>query len=283
VLAVLAAGAGSGCTDGQAVLTQLIEARRLASGVHLEFTKAAEASNRAVMAEADEASAAAADDARRARQAVERDAAALRPILEELGFREELGYLDGFGGRYDEYRRLDDEILPLAVENTNVKAQRLSFGAAADAADAFRAALTRAAAASGGQDRWRSEALAARGVGALSRVQVLHAPHIAEADLGAMDRMEGQMSALLGEARAAVEELKAAAPPGASPHLAKAAAALDRFNAVQKEIIALSRRNSDVQSLALSLGRKRTIAAQCEDQLRALEDALGRHRFTATR
>ena len=38
--------------------------------------------------------------------------------------------LETFTGRFDEYRRLDDEILPLAVENTNLKAQRLSFGPA---------------------------------------------------------------------------------------------------------------------------------------------------------
>jgi hypothetical protein len=49
-----------------------------------------------------------------------------------------------------------------------------------------------------------------------------------------------------------------------------AAAALDRFSAIHREIITLSRRNSDVRSLALSLGRKRMIVAQCDDQLRAL-------------
>ena len=47
----------------------------------------------------------------------------------------------GFKARFDEYRRLDDEILPLAVENTNVKAQRLSFGPAREAADDFRTSV----------------------------------------------------------------------------------------------------------------------------------------------
>ena len=53
--------------------------------------------------------------------------------------------------------------------------------------------------------------------------------------------------------------------------------------AIHAEIVTLSRRNSNVRSLALSLGRKRTVTAECEDALRALEQALATHEFTATR
>jgi hypothetical protein len=49
------------------------------------------------------------------------------------------------------------------------------------------------------------------------------------------------------------------------------------------EIAALSRRNSNVRSLALSLGKKRTVTAECSDLLRALEETLARHHFAATR
>ena len=49
------------------------------------------------------------------------------------------------------------------------------------------------------------------------------------------------------------------------------------------EIVALSRRNSNVRSLALSLGKKRTVTAECDESLQALEDALARHHFAATR
>jgi hypothetical protein len=47
--------------------------------------------------------------------------------------------------------------------------------------------------------------------------------------------------------------------------------------------VKLSRRNSDVLSLALSLGRKRTVTADCDAHLRALDEALASHAFTATR
>jgi hypothetical protein len=270
------------CDTGRPALTQLLEARRLASDLRVEFSRAAEASNRAVMSETDDQSAAAAGEARRARQAVERDAEALQQILQASIYSADKPFLDAFNRRYAEYRRIDDEILPLAVENTNVKAQRLSFGPASDAADAFRSALDRALVTSGAGDRWHAEALAARAVAAVRLIQVLHAPHIAEADLDAMTRMEDQMAAAEGQARAAMQELGRVLPAGREP-LTAASAALDRFAAVNKELIAYSRRNSDVRSLALSLGEKRTIAAQCEDQLRSLEDALAKHRFGATR
>ena len=52
---------------------------------------------------------------------------------------------------------------------------------------------------------------------------------------------------------------------------------------VNAQIVALSRRNTNVRSLALSLGQKRTLTAACEDSLRALEDALAKRGFTATR
>ena len=101
-------------------------------------------------------------------------------------------------------------------------------------------------------------------------IQVLQAPHIAEADDAAMTRIEEQMAASEAAARTAVQQLQTVLPPAAAPQLADAIAALDRFNALHEELIVLSRRNSDVRSLALTLGRKRTVTAECEDQLRGV-------------
>ena len=86
VLAVIATGILAGCAAPPAALKQLMDARRLASELHVQFTKAGEAANRAVMADTDEASVAAAEEAKRARQAVEQDVDALRPILKALGY-----------------------------------------------------------------------------------------------------------------------------------------------------------------------------------------------------
>jgi hypothetical protein len=277
-----AAVAAAGCFDTPAALTQLMDARRLAAEIHVAFTRSTEAANRAVMSDDDTASAAAVEEARASRKAIDAGLETLRGLLDSLGYAGDRQHLDAFAARYDEYRKLDDEILAMAAENTNVKAQRLSFGPVREASGQFRSALEAVARAAPEPGRWRAEALAAKARGALLDVQVLHAPHIAEGDLGAMDRMEAEMSARLGEARAAVDGLERLVPPERGP-LAEARAALDRFQAVHAELIMLSRRNSDVRSLALSLGRKRTVAAECEAHLQALEQALGRHSFTGTR
>jgi hypothetical protein len=52
---------------------------------------------------------------------------------------------------------------------------------------------------------------------------------------------------------------------------------------LNRQIIALSRRNTNVRSLALALGQKRTLTAACEEDLRALQDALAARDFKATR
>jgi hypothetical protein len=235
------------------------------------------------MADTDDAAAAAAEEARRARQVVVRDIQALRATLESLRYGDDLRHLTDFESRFKEYRRLEDEILPLAVENTNLKAQRLSFGPSREAAQSFFAALEQAMGTSAAKDSCRAEGMAAGARMAILEIEVMYAPHIAEAQDAAMTQMETQMTAAAARAQKAVGELKRMLPSTSRASLDTAVAELDRFLSIHKEIIALSRRNSDVRSLALSLGEKRKVTAECEAHLQALEEALARHEFTATR
>jgi hypothetical protein len=251
--------------------------------MHVQFTQSAEAANRAVMAERDDAAGAAAEEARRAREIVERDIQSLRAGLESLRYADDLRHLNEFEARFKEYRRLDDEILPLAVENTNLKAQRLSFGTSREAAQSFHAALEKAIGTSPTKETCCAEAVAARARMAVLEIQVTYAPHIAEAQDAAMTQMEAQMNAATGRAQQALQELRGMLPTSSGAQLGAASAVLDRFLSIHKEIIALSRRNSDVRSLALSLGEKRNVTAECEARLQALEEALAKHAFTATR
>jgi hypothetical protein len=207
----------------------------------------------------------------------------LRQALTTMGYSEELSLLDAFVSRFAEYRKVDAEILPLAVENTNAKAQRLAFGPSADAVNEFRGALDAVVKAAPAAAAPRLELLAARAVISVLDIQALHAPHIAEAEDQAMTRMEQRMTASEREARRALEQMHMIGASASQFRLKAAVAAVDRFSAVHREIIALSRRNSDVRSLSLSLGRKRVITAQCDDQLRALQESLAKHSLGATR
>jgi hypothetical protein len=282
IVVACAALAATGCR-AQAVLTQQVEARRLASDLEVQFSTALEASNRAVMSNADEDAAAAVREAEQAAEAVLRDVEQLRTVLTSMGYSEELELLGGFSKRFEDYRRLDAEILPLAVENTNAKAQRLSFGPAADAVNEFRTALDATVKTAPPEARPRIELLAVRAAEAILEIQVLHAPHIAEAEDAAMTRMEQRMAASETQARTALVQMQSLLPAASRPQLAAAKNALDAFVKVHAEIITLSRRNSDVRSLALSLGQKRIITAQCHDQLHALQASLAKRSLGATR
>ena len=282
-IALITVTASVGCVNVNAVLEQLSEARRLAAELHVQFTKTADAANRAVMADTDDTSVAFAGEAEQATQAVQRDTDALAPILKGLGYANEGRLLDQFVSRFAEYRALDRRILDLAVENTNLKAQRLSFGPAQEAANAFRDALDAVAQSASATDRWHVEALVARAETTVREIQVLQAPHIADADEAVMTRMETRMATSEAAARKALDALGPLVPPASRPRLAAATAALDRFMSLNAQIIALSRRNTNVRSLALSLDQKRTLTTACEESLRALRDALAKHGYTGTR
>jgi hypothetical protein len=280
-LAALAVAA-SACARGPAVLRQQVEARQLAADLHVQFTKAAEAANRAVMADTDDASASAAREAEDATRAVQSDQDKLQPLVDALGYADEQRHLADFKQRFEEYRKIDAELLPLAVQNTNLKAQRLSFDAGRQAVGAVRAALSAAAGASAGGQKCCVDALVATAAAALLEIEVIQAQHIAESDDAAMSRMETQMTSLNRGAHQAIDDLRKALP-SAGAALADAGTALARFESIHADIIKLSRLNSNVRSLALSLGRKRTVTAECDDALRELEAALAKHEFRATR
>jgi hypothetical protein len=277
----IAAVAAFGCHVTPAS-ERLSQARHLSADLLVQFTKAADAANRAVMADTDDASAAFAREADGACQSVHASIDRLKPILEELRYSEEARLLEEFDRRFDEYRVLDRRILELAVENTNLKAQRLSFGAARDEADALRDALQDLVPSDAG-DSWRVKALAATAVAAVREVQVLQAPHIADADDAVMIRIEGQMEASVAGARRALEALAHLVPPASRTRLANASAALDRFVGLNAQIVALSRRNTNVRSLALALNEKGKLTGACDESLRAIREALAQRGFTGTR
>jgi len=263
------------CGDVNSALGQAAEARRLSADLLIEFTKTADAANRAVMADTDALSIADAHDADVAKQTVHKDVDALRPLLQGLGYADESRLLGEFVTRFAEYEALDRRILDLAVENTNLKAQRLSFGPAQAAADEFRDALE--AVVPPGNDRVK--AVVAGAIAAVREIQALQAPHIAEPEDASMARLEQRMAAAEAVARRALETLAPLVTPASRPRLAAATSALDRFTGLNKDILALSRRNTNVRSLALSLDEKRKLTGPCEEALRALQAAVNKHGY----
>ena len=279
---LLAAAAGCG-EDVNVVLERLSKARQVTADLLVQFAKAADAGNRAVMADTDEASVAFAKEAGEATAAIQKDIDTLNPLLSMLGYSDETRLLKEFSDRFAEYQALDRRILDLAVENTNLKAQRLAFGPAQEAANAFRDSLKAVGASAPEKERWHIEALAARAVTTVREIQVLQAPHIADAD-DAVDDADGNADGDVGDGGTSIaRRARAVTPQASKPHLDAAAAALGRFMDLNAQIIALSRRNTNVRSLALSLDQKRTITVSCEERLRALQNALARRGYSGIR
>lgn len=268
----------SGCGNVNRALEELSDARHLSADLLVQFTRAADAANRSVMADTDAASVDFAREAEQAKQAVRKDVDTLRPLLQRLKFTPEEDLLKQFTDRYAQYDALDKTILELAVENTNLKAQRMSFGPAQAAADAFRDALQGAAPAAP-KDEWRVKALVAGAISSVREIQVLQAPHIADPDDSAMSRLEQRMSASEADARSALASLTTLVQPASRARLTAATSALDQFMALNAQITGLSRRNTNVRSLALSLNQKRPLTTACDASLHALQDALAKRGY----
>jgi hypothetical protein len=265
------------------VLTRLMEARRVSADLRVSFSNAVDAANRAVMADTDAASIAFAHEAEQQTQVVRSELEQVDALLQGLGYSEEAELLKSFREAFAKYQTLDSEILTLAVENTNLKAQRLSFGPAHTAADAVRDALAAAGSRAAPKDQWHATALARQAVLAVREIEVLQAPHIAASEDAAMDELEKQMAAQEASARAALQELASLGGSALQPSVDSASAALSSFMTLNTQLVALSRRNSNVRSLALSLGQKRTLTAVCEGSLSALNARLAQRDFKATR
>jgi hypothetical protein len=265
-----------GCVEQPTtVLGRLLHARQLSAEALLQFAKVAEAGNRAVMADTPEAASAAARDLSVATEAVASGTAALAGELKELTYEREAALLEEFQKRFAEFRALDREIMELSELDTNIKAQGLSSGAAQDTADALRDALAEIVRRTPNNE-WHLRALAAEVLSSIREIQALQAPHIAEPDDAAMNRLEARMVLAQSSARENLAALAGAARAESKPAVQSATAAFDRFFSVHSEILKLSRRNSNVRALALALGRRRTLGASCEEHLRAIQEELSK-------
>lgn len=268
--------------QAEPAITRLRRAQDLSANLPVQFLKAADASNKALIAESDEAVASFVRDAEAAKQLVTASVESLQPILRDLDYTPEVDLLGTFVSCFEEYRKLDEQILALAGENTNRRAQRLSFGPALKEADAFRNAASLLSPAAL-RSEWQVRSLAASAVAAVREIQALEAPHIAEAgDLG-MTAIEKRMTAAEAEARSALQALAPVVSVASRSQLESVNSTLVRFLTIHAQITELSRRNTNVRSLALSLNDRGRIAGAAEGTLRALRDALAERGSAATR
>jgi len=271
VILILATSCLAACAEPpRTVLEGLLESRRLSAELLAQFEKGLEASNRAVMADSDQASTAAEQDARQADETLESESKTLAGILTKLDYGAESAALKEFSSQFGELKALNRETLELAALDTNIKAQKLSFGDARAAAGRFATALANVRTGTNAQ----AHAIASDAVAAMREIQVLQAPHIAEPQDAMMDRIEERMRMEEATVRKSLSTLSTM--PESRTSARNASEAFEAFMRIDAEILKLSRQNSNVRSLAMSLGKKRTLAATCEERLRALQQLLAK-------
>jgi hypothetical protein len=259
-----------------------LKARRIAlvEQMRVALASASEAEKSAVMAITDEESQTYADQARAAAGTVEQARKDLAKLLTTSGSRNEKDLLDQFSKSFAEFQRIDKDLLDLAVKNSNVKASNLTFGPAAAALHELDTALARLMTANAADVKIIRLADDAR-IAAL-RIQVLLPPHIAEESDSKMDEMEALMAVEDRTVRKSLADLAAMPNLSGNPDLQTATSSYARFSETKAQVLKLSRENTNVRSLTISLNQKRKVTLVCQDALTALKNAIEQEPIAAT-
>jgi hypothetical protein len=254
------------------------------SRMHINLLRSVEAEKNAVLADTDEASQTFADQSLKAADLVDRDRREIGQLLDKDHSDQELKLLREFDGCWVDFRKTDRELLDFAVKNTNLKAARLSFGPAEEAAGRFEKALNSLISIQPpSQTDERIPKLACRALTAGLKIHYLQAPHIAAADDRRMDAIEASIKQHEQEIALSLKTLKTLIPLESQESYQEAKKAFNEVMKVTAQVIDLSRQNTNIKSFELSLGRKRKISAQCGEILVSLEEAVRAREFKATR
>ncbi len=248
----------------------------LTEQIRLALASAAEAERSAVLATTDVESMTFANQARAATSSVEQARVALDELLRAGGTAKEKSSLAAFSKAFSELQRVDQELLDLAVKNTNVKASALAFGPSAEALRGMDVALSHiiAESAYSSVESSRKVMLFAAGAQAAAlRIQTLLPPHIAEESDQKMDELEALMAT---EDRAVHTKLSALAGlvPRGNADLEAATSSYARFTELRAQVLRLSRENTNVRSLPIALKQKRKVTMLCQDALATLDKAI---------
>ena len=179
----------------QSAFERSVQRLQIIQTMSRDLLAAAEAEKSAVMADTDEASQAFAEQSIQASHNVEKTRRELEPLLG--GNRQEAHLFREFSHCWEKLQDIDREVLSLAVQNTNLKALRLSFIPAAEATRSMEEALNHLMdVVSSSPNAVQLIRLAAKAVMGALNIYMLQAPHIAESTVTRMDEMEAVMKSL---------------------------------------------------------------------------------------
>jgi len=261
--------------------------------------KSHEKEKSAVMAITDEESQLFADESLAATNAVESDLNKLTVLIEAGKIDKEMQLLLEFRDCWKDFRKIDELLLGFAVQNTNLKAANLSYTKGADAIRRFENSLSELIEISDKTDKKDSgisedigiikfkvisndakiAKLGFKAVRAGLDIYSLESPHINASDDKQMDNIELLIKDYQNQVKTYIDLLGDIADIGVKQPqykicLEKASTAFSKFMAVNAEVVRLSRLNSNIRSVELSLGVKRKVAVRCDDILSLLQETV---------
>lgn len=255
----------------------------LLSTMRIHLLEAVEAEKNAVMAITDQASEDFAGQARKAADAVETSRKDIEAIVHQQKLPQEIKTINEFNACWSQFRKLDETILALATQNTNLKAQKISATQGAQEMALFEQSLNRLIHRNTNNQRNEVAILSYEAVTAGLKIFALHKPHIEETDDQEMDKIEQSIKSYDESAKKALGALRSIADLSDSEDLKNAQTAYDRFMNLTAEVLRLSRMNTNIKSAELSLGKKRLISSQCQEILDTLKETVQIPQFKASR
>jgi methyl-accepting chemotaxis protein len=254
--------------------------------MRVELVEAIRYEKNSVLSTSDEESAKFADESRHASERVEARRDELVKLIES--HPEDHAVADEFLRSLEEFKKIEKEILRLAVLNTNAKASKLQSGRllertgeVAGILDAVARQVDKEMARPDvTEDAARLATLYKKGrlAGtALSDLHELHvelALHIATNSDKDKDRLDGTIKELLTRVRSSLGELRTTANDRERLELERAAKALPEIEDLVKQIQSLSHENSIIKATELSLGTARQAALGADNALIKLRDNL---------
>jgi hypothetical protein len=240
----------------------------LLSTMRIHFLEAIEAEKNAVLAITDEASEDFAAQARQAADSVESSRKEIETIIHQEKFTQETEMINEFNSCWSQYRKLGETILDLAIQNTNLKAQKISATQCAQEIERFEASLNRLIHRNTNDNQCNQVVVPSyEAITASLKIFALHKPHIEEADDKEMDKIERSIKSYDESARKALGSLHSIADLRDNEDLKNAETAYERFMNLTGEVLKLSRMNTNIKSADLSLGKIRLISSQCQEIL----------------
>ena len=256
----------------------------LLSTMRIHFLEAIEAEKNAVLAITDEASEDFAAQARQAVDGVDSGRKEIESIILQEKLPRETKMINEFNSCWSQYRKLDETILDLAIQNTNLKAQKISATQCAQELEHFEVSLNRLIDQNtNGNQCNKVVMLSYEALTASLKVFALHKLHIEEADDQEMDKIEQRIKSYDGSARKALGTLRGIADLIDNEDLKNADTAYERFMNLTGEVLKLSRMHTNIKSAEPYLRKIRLVSSQCQEILSTLKETVQAQQFKATR